>query len=90
MKLIKFLGALLSLLIVTFGFMWAGFAIGKESAEYPTQLDIKKMFNCKNVRDYQLELHMDTVWIYDGDRLVDWYISTWNSQLDTILMNDNQ
>ena len=49
---------------------------------------------CPNVkelmRDYQIQLHMDTVWVYDGDRLVGSYLSTWENQIDTILINDNQ
>lgn len=42
------------------------------------------------LRDYQLYLHMDTVKIYDGYRLVGSYISTWNNQMDSIILNDNQ
>lgn len=41
-------------------------------------------------RDYQINLHMDTVWVYDGDRLVDTYITTWKNQIDTIFLTDNQ
>lgn len=40
-------------------------------------------------RDYQLDLHMDTVWVYDGDRLVDRYITTWGTHLDSVLLKDN-
>lgn len=42
------------------------------------------------LRDYQIELHMDTVWIYDGDRLVGSYISDWENQMDTFLIEDNR
>ncbi len=41
-------------------------------------------------RDYQIDLHFDTVRVYDGNRLVDTYISNWKNQIDTILLNDNQ
>ena len=42
------------------------------------------------LRDYQIELHMDTVWLYDGDRLVGQFInSTPNSTLDSIILKDN-
>lgn len=49
---------------------------------------------CPNVqhylRDYQIEVHYDTVWIYDADRLVGKYINTkWDGQIDSILINDN-
>lgn len=43
-----------------------------------------------NGRDYQIEVYNDTVWLYDGQRLVGSYISTWKNQMDTILLNDNQ
>lgn len=42
------------------------------------------------LRDYQIELHNDTVWLYDGDRQVGTYISNWLNQMDTILLEDNQ
>lgn len=50
---------------------------------------------CPNVQaylqDYQIRLHVDTVWIYDRDRLVGTFINTkWDSQLDSILLKDNQ
>ncbi len=41
-------------------------------------------------RDYQIEVYNDTVWVYDGQRLVDRYISNWKGQIDTVLLNDNQ
>lgn len=49
---------------------------------------------CPNVqhylRDYQIELFNDTVWVYDADRLVGKYTNTkWDSQLDSILLKDN-
>lgn len=42
------------------------------------------------LRDYQIDLHMDTVRIFDGQRLVGSYISNWNNQMDTILLKDNE
>ena len=42
------------------------------------------------LRDYQIELHMDTVWLYDGDRLVGQFInSNPDSKLDSIILKDN-
>jgi hypothetical protein len=42
------------------------------------------------MKDYQIRLHMDTVWVYEADRLVGSYINTkWDSQLDSILLKDN-
>lgn len=56
---------------------------GRECPNYST---------CKghSMRDYQIDLHMDTVRVYDGQRLVGSYISTWKNQMDTIILNDNQ
>lgn len=44
----------------------------------------------KPVRDYQIDLHFDTVKIYDGPRLVGSYLTNWRGQLDTILIQDNE
>jgi hypothetical protein len=49
---------------------------------------------CPNVQeylqDYQIKLHMDTVWIYDYDRLVGKFVNTkWDSQLDSVILKDN-
>lgn len=42
------------------------------------------------LRDYQIDLHIDTVWLYDGDRLVGRFInSTPNSKLDSLISEDN-
>lgn len=40
--------------------------------------------------DYQLELHDDTVFIYDNGRFVDRYITDWKGHIDSIFMKDNQ
>jgi len=63
-------------------------------------LCIAVLFSCKNKtvngRDYQLEYHLDTLWIYDGERLVGTHINTDTSAyihgtfIDTTIMNDNQ
>jgi hypothetical protein len=44
----------------------------------------------EHLQDYQIRLHMDTVWVYDYDRLVGTFINTkWDSQLDSIILKDN-
>lgn len=49
---------------------------------------------CPNVqtylRDYQIEVYYDTVWIYDADRLVGRYVSNWQNQMDSIILKDNE
>lgn len=48
-------------------------------------------FGCAPLlKDYQLELWNDTVWIYEGKRLVGRYTSNWKNQFDSIILNDNQ
>lgn len=42
------------------------------------------------LKDYQLDLHEDTVRIFDGERLVGTYISNWQNQMDSIILKDNQ
>lgn len=44
---------------------------------------------CNN-HDYQIELLMDTVWIYDCNKLIARYTSNWKNQMDTFLILDNQ
>lgn len=41
-------------------------------------------------RDYQIEVYNDTVWVYDGQRLVERYVTNWKGQIDSVLLNDNQ
>lgn len=42
-------------------------------------------------KDYQIELDMDTVEIWDKSRLVGRFTNTtWNSQYDSIIMKDNE
>lgn len=42
------------------------------------------------MREYQLQLDMDTVTVFDGDRIVGRYVSRFDSQLDSILIEDNR
>lgn len=42
------------------------------------------------MRDYQIELHMDTVWIYQQDRLVDSFITNYNCYYDSVFIKDNE
>lgn len=42
------------------------------------------------LRDYELDIQMDTIKVYDGYRFVGKVITTWNSRLDTLILNDNQ
>jgi hypothetical protein len=46
------------------------------------------------MRDYQVLLHMDTVWIYDGKRLVNKFVHQsecdWHNKYDSIMIKDNQ
>jgi hypothetical protein len=47
-------------------------------------------YNSRNMmRDYQIELHMDTLWVWDYKRLVGKYITNWKNQIDSILLKDN-
>lgn len=39
--------------------------------------------------DYQINIHMDTIWLYDGSRLVGKVLNTWNSPLDSLILKDN-
>lgn len=54
---------------------------------------------CPNVqnylRDYQLEYHYDTLWIYDADRLVARLVDTtcevtYGAKIDSTILADNQ
>jgi len=44
------------------------------------------------MQDYQVLLHMDTVWIYDNGRFVGKFIKDsvdWNNKYDSIFIQDN-
>lgn len=41
-------------------------------------------------RDYQLDLHDDTVRIYDRHRFVGEYTTNWHNQMDSIILADNE
>lgn len=47
----------------------------------------------RQMKDYQIELHMDTVWIYDRGRLIDMFIhpddKSWHNQYDEVFLKDN-
>lgn len=48
-------------------------------------------YNSHNMmRDYQIDLYMDTLWVYDYKRLVGRYTTNWRNQIDTIILKDNQ
>lgn len=74
------------------------FILSQDYTNYSKQSIIKNCpfegKECPNAdyysRDYQLELYMDTVWVYDGDKLVDKYTSNWNTHLDSVLLRDNE
>lgn len=71
-------------------FMWGtGYFTAYQYLKTPT---LKMAATPKlKLRDYQIDLHMDTVWIYDHDRLVGRFTNTtWNSQYDSIIMKDNE
>lgn len=58
-----------------------------EAGECPNTLCV----NGPKLHDYQIELHMDTMWVYDGPRLVGTLINTkWDSKLDSLILQDNQ
>lgn len=40
--------------------------------------------------DYQLNIHNDTIWLYDGGRFVGKVPNYWNSPLDSLITLDNQ
>lgn len=41
-------------------------------------------------RDYEVDIYMDTLWLWDGPRLVGRYTTNWRNQIDTIILKDNQ
>ncbi len=53
--------------------------------------DVKAHQNIvSNPRDYQLDIHMDTMRLYDGNRLVGTIIdSTWDNPLQRLIEADN-
>lgn len=60
------------------------------SAAFITVLSIGDKDNNCQCRSYQIDTHMDTVTVYDGGRIVGRYITTWTSQIDSIILKDNE
>lgn len=80
---------------ILFSICMVGMALGwlaiiTFSAWYPKPTKKAETVTTPSTIDYQLDLHMDTVKIYDGDRLVGSYISNWNNQMDSIILKDNE
>lgn len=66
------------------------FLLGRFTApEKQNDIDINSLVN---PRDYQMELHNDTTWLYDGDRLVGITIDSAYSGkgLYDLIMTDNE
>lgn len=67
-----------------------------DSDECPYEMGECPNPDCSNyhantlLRDYQIELFMDTVSVYDGRRLVGKYRTNWKNQIDRILLRDNE
>lgn len=40
--------------------------------------------------DYQIVIYNDTIWLYDDNRFVGKCITNWNSNLDSLILIDNQ
>lgn len=41
------------------------------------------------MRNYQIEVYNDTIWLYRGDKLVSKYITDYSKGLDSIIYQDN-
>ena len=50
--------------------------------------------NLKNdtslLKDYQISLYDDTVWMYSNKRFVGWFVTHYDSQYDSIICKDNE
>jgi hypothetical protein len=56
----------------------------------PSCISMKK-YN-RLMKDYQISIHMDSVWVFDKGRFVGKFIhndSSWNNGYDSIIMKDN-
>lgn len=74
--------------------LWSciGYLFGKDAGAHVIKREIRD--TCISEKhggtDYQIEVYNDTVWVYDGDRLISAYITNWKNQLDSVLIKDNQ
>lgn len=62
---------------------------------YENSVSLKKGYECatltqSQLKDYQIDLYRDTIWVYDGERLVSKYVTNFKGQIDSILLDDNQ
>lgn len=56
----------------------------------PASLPMPASYSVPPIHDYQLDVHYDTVWLYEGDRLVDSWITDYTSKIDSVILKDNQ
>lgn len=84
----EFIWAVLALCIA-FGLLVAGMCFGAYTTRQEEREEAVSR-SAKHMRDYQIDLYMDTVWVYDGQRLVGTYLSNWQGQIDSIILKDNQ
>jgi hypothetical protein len=73
---------------------WFFFGWNAKKRQYSNQAYQNVLLTEKYLRDYQLNYYMDTVWVYDGDRLVGSHIDSINGLnhgkfIDSIILADN-
>lgn len=76
-----------------------GKALGKNEGSYKTWMEATELVNSYNVpvsysapsiHDYQLDVHYDTVWLYEDNRLVKSWIQKDTDSLYSIILKDNE
>ena len=87
-------------LIICIGVSYGvGKAIGKnegssktwtEATELVKSYNVPVSYSVHSLHDYQLDVHMDTIWLYEGDRLVDRWITDYTSKIDSVILKDNE
>lgn len=70
------------LIIIGCGMYWLGYHIARKN-----QIAIPLT---NSAHDYQLDVHYDTVWLYEGDRLVKSWIQKDTDSLYSIILKDNE
>jgi uncharacterized lipoprotein YmbA len=51
----------------------------------------KQYYELVPARDYQISIHNDTLWLFEGKRFVGRVVDTlWNSPLNNLILFDNQ
>ena len=78
---------ILYLIIVLFFASLMGISVSKRYQERGNTYVVDKRMPKKT--DYQIDIHNDTIWLWDGERFVGRCLNTWDTPFGKLIEKDN-